>query len=586
MRNGTAMRSLRSTIVLVLVGYPVLAQSPGIRQFGAGCGGVPSAASVALAGPMRPGSSNAVSLANLPAGTVGSLVVGWSTTAWGANSLPFALAPYGMTGCQLLVAPEITVPFAATNNAATAPFSVPLNAAMVGQEAAFQALFVQPGLNPASVGTTSGLAARIAPMPATTTWVTTLSQFGITYTFAQPVRAGQFANGDWFVVGPASLVDMQPACTTLNGRVLHGAMIDPNPAVRDHGYDTDLYGPGNSALYHANLNVALGLSTASPLVLQPNHSLIKVVSNTDPSLLPQIRTCSVLTCLAEAPPADSFRPPYAGTDHQVVYDTTMLDWNTLGALAPASGQPHIATEAAKFERPWLDHCPGWVSRYMHPIENMQDYGRDFTADYGQAALLCNLNVTQAERRLLLIRLVQIGIDFWGNVRNGCRWEGVGGHGSGRKLPILFAGKVLHDPDMLAVGQNYRSYRNLNGTWVGCFGEDCQTFYVEQTSASQINWGYGSYSTAELGLAEWGFSHVDWPNNDHEPWSYDSYRRCCTANAWISEVLVARVMGLVTAWNHAPLFAYMDRYTQVEPHGWTREWLPWTGAMWDLHRPNY
>jgi hypothetical protein len=575
--------TLTAALVLCGLGHT---QAPGITSFGTGCGGQGGPATLTLGSALRPGYASSLQFSHLPAGSVACLLAGWSVAQWGSQPLPIALSAWGMPGCQLLVSPDVALAFSTGAGTVNSSIAMPLAPSIVGIEMGLQSMFVQPGLNPVNLGMSQGVRARIAPLPASTSLVTSIAQFGVTYTFAQPVRAGQFANGDWFVVGPATLVGMQPPCTTVNGRVLNGAMINPDASVRDHGYDTDLYGPGNSALYHASLNVALGLSASQPRILQPNQSLIKVISNTDPSLLPQIRTCSVLTCVAQVPPADSFRPPYAGVDHQVVYDTTMLDWSALGSLAPATGQPHIPTEALAFERPWLDHCPGWVSRYVHPIENMPDYGRDFTALYGQAALLCNLNVTQAERRTLLIRLVQIGIDFHGNVENGCKWEGVGGHGSGRKLPILFAGALLHDAGMLAVGQNYLSYRDVNGNWVGHFGEDCQTFYVAQTSSTQINFGYGGYTSNELGMPEYGFSHVDWPSNDHEPWGQDSYRRCCTANAWIGEILCARVMGLRTAWNHPALFDYMDRFTQTEPPGWTREWLPWTGRMWDMHRASY
>lgn len=580
------MRISASVVLGLFLGAALSAQVPGITTYGTGCGGQGGPATVSLSAALRPGYSSTVRLGNLPNGAFTCLMIGWSRRQWGVTPLPLPLGAVGMSGCQLLVSPDLIVSFVAGQGSVSGNLQVPMIAALVGLELNFQSLFVQNGLNATNLGLSHGLMARIAPLPTPTNLVTSLTQFGITYTFAQPVRAGQFANGDWFVVGPAPLADMQPPCATVNGRVVNGAMINPDPSVRDHGYDSGLYGPGNTALYRPTLNVALNLSASNPLVLQPNQSLVKIISNQNTALLPHIQTCSVLTCVAETPPVDSFRPPYAGPDHQVVYDVGMIDWNALGSLQPASGQPHIGTEAAKFERPWLDHCPGWVSRYMHPIDNMPDYGRDFTALYAQGALLCNLNVSQAERRTLLIRLVQIGIDCWGNVENGCKWEGVGGHGSGRKFPILFAGALLHDQAMLAVGQNYRSYRLPNGSWSGHFGEDCQTFYVAETAPGVVNFGHGGYSQAHVGLAEWGFSHVDWPNNDHEPWNFDSYRHCCTGNAWIGAILCTRVMGLVDEWNHPPLFEYMDRFAQAQPAGWTREWLPWTGSMWNLHRPNF
>ncbi|MCA8976177.1 MAG: hypothetical protein KDC98_15760 [Planctomycetes bacterium] len=468
----------------------------------------------------------------------------------------------------------------------TAAFGLPLVSGLVGQELAMQVAVFSPTANSVGLAWSKGLAAHIGPMPTATSMVSSISQFGITYQFAAPVQAGRFVNGDWFVIGPARITAMTPPCTTVSGRVLNGAMINPDPSTQDHGYDSGLYGSGNGHLYLPALNVALGLSASIPITLQPNQCLIKVISNTDPAFVPQIRTCSVLTCLAVVPAGGSFRPPYAGPDHEVRYDTSHLDWNVLSALQPAAGMPVIATEEAQFQRPWLDHSPGWPSRYMHPVENMPDYGRDFSAAYNQATLLCNLALTRAERRTLLIRLVQIGIDFWGNVKNGCYWEGVGGHGSGRKWPILFAGRLLHDADMLNVGHTHRSYRNQDGSFEIHFGEDGQTFYVEQTGANQWNWGYGGYTQQHVGLPEFGFSHVHWPLSDHEPWGQDPYRRCCTANAWIGGILCVHVMGLVQEWNHPALFDYMDRFTVQEPHGWTREWLPWTGRMWDQYRSSY
>ena len=37
-----------------------------------------------------------------------------------------------------------------------------------------------------------------------------VSQYGITWTFARPARVGQFINGDWYVVGPATVAALDP----------------------------------------------------------------------------------------------------------------------------------------------------------------------------------------------------------------------------------------------------------------------------------------------------------------------------------------------------------------------------------------
>jgi hypothetical protein len=38
-----------------------------------------------------------------------------------------------------------------------------------------------------------------------------ISEYGITWTFEKPARSGQFVNGDWYVVGPVTVVKIDPA---------------------------------------------------------------------------------------------------------------------------------------------------------------------------------------------------------------------------------------------------------------------------------------------------------------------------------------------------------------------------------------
>jgi len=572
--------------VVLVAGNGAVAQAAG-RALAAGCGG-PAGRAVALAitPAMQPGHTSTLAIDHLVPNQLALLLLGTSRTSWSGLPLPLPLAGLGMPGCELSVAPELSLMFPTGAGNVASTFLVPAQPALVAQRLFLQVMFGQPGLNPAALGTSSAFEARIAPLPTPTAPVTSITQHGITFYFAVPVAAGQFVNGDWFVLGPASLVGMSPPCVTVNGRVMNGAMIDPDPSTLLHGYDQGLYGPGNEARYQDALNVALNLDPNQPRLLTPGHSLIKVISNTDPTLLPQLHTCAVLTVLAEAPPQGSFRPPYAGTDHTVRHDEHMLDLSRLQALPPAAGMPGLLQQLPKFERPWLDHGPGWPTRYMHPVANMPDYGRDFASLFNEAALQCNTSAPLSERRQLAIRLVQIGIDFFGNVRGGAYWEGVGGHGSGRKFPILFAGALLGDPAMSAVGVDYPSVRRLDGTYTVHFGEDAQTFYVQQTAPQQFNWGYGGYTAAELGMPEWGFSHAHSPSGDNVSWTGNNYRQCCTVNGWIGAVLCARIMGLRQAWQHPALFDYTDRYTQIHSSGWMRSWSPWVGGMWDLYRASH
>lgn len=538
-------------------------------------------ASVTVDPPMRPGWHSVIRIAALPPNQAAVLLIGTSASDWLGVPLPLSLGPLGLSGCDLYVSPDMTIGFPTGVGRAAAAFSVPAHPALAAQPLFFQAVSNQPGLNSAGVAYGRGYATRIEPFAASTSWRTSISQHGITFTFAQPTRCGQFVNGDWFVIGSPQVVAMSPPCTTVGGRVIHGAMINPDPSTQNQGYDTDLFDPQHYS--HAR-NVAWNLSPSNPLQLQPNQSLIKSISNLNSALVPALKTCAVLTVLDRIPQQGAFRPPYAGSDHRVRHDVRMIDWNQLHSLPAPAGRPDATAWATKFERPWLDHAPGWKVRYLHPADNMPDYGRDLASLYNEGALMCNTDLTSAEKQALAVHLVQIGIDFYANKKGGAFWKGIGGHGSGRKMPILFAGALLGDQAMLNVGYDYPSVRNLDGSYTTHFGEDSQTFYVEQTSATEINWGYGGYGAQHLGMPEFGHSHVHSPNLDVVGWTTNSYRLCCTANAWIGAVLCARMMGLVDEWSHPALFDYTDRYVTIETVGWTKAWSGWCGDMWDTYRP--
>ena len=421
-----------------------------------------------------------------------------------------------------------------------------------------------------------------------------VGQWGITWQFDHAYQVGQFCNGDWWVVGPVHIVSISPPTQNVSGRTINGSMINPDTTGMN-GYDSTLYGQyaTSTRQYSTSLNVALGVSPINHLVLQPSTSLISCISQMTPAAngsASEIATAAVLTVLATAPPADAFRPPYAGTDKTIRHRESDLDYNALADLPPVSGAPSLSSTANEFARVWLDHCAHWTSGHIHPVQNMPSYYRDFTSWTGTAGLLLNSNFSNAQKRDLLVRFVQVGIDWYGNIQAGAIW-GVNGHCNGRKFPILFAGKVLNDAGMLAVGtqhplQFYGPDNPANRPPV--FSEDGQVFYVAQTSPGVYNWGYGGYTATNLGMPEWGNFHAEGGSqgisSDNVLWDANSYRRCCSANGWVGTTLTMRAMGLQSAWNNPAFFDYMDRYVQIEPDGeWTESWVSWHADMWRAYR---
>ena len=216
---------------------------------------------------------------------------------------------------------------------------------------------------------------------------------------------------------------------------------------------------------------------------------------------------------------------------------------------------------------------------------MEDYGRDIADQVGVAALMLHLNSSNAQKRTLLIRLVQIGIDNYGVIDDGgqLNWQSSAGGMSGRKWPILFAGLMLGDPVMSQIGFD----PNVE------FGEDGQTFVVEETSPGVYNNGYGNYNASFVGLPEWGTAHTWKPWDDKSAWSgpsADPYRICCTANAWWGQLLAAYIMGAKPLWNHDVLFDYQERYYTENVSrgitGWELFWNDFHKEMWQRYRDNY
>jgi hypothetical protein len=175
-----------------------------------------------------------------------------------------------------------------------------------------------------------------------------------------------------------------------------------------------------------------------------------------------------------------------------------------------------------------------------------------------AGLLLTLNFTEEQKESLLVYLTQYGIDLYGLVEQGhTGWQAHGGHGTGRKFPIVLAGMMLNEENMKSVQAN--------------FGEDMQTIWVTETPPAGTyikSWHvnpetvvYGGHVgiNGESVNPGWGpYEHLApsaWKNTLGE-----SYRRCCTSVSWVGEALAARLIpGMQQAWNHEQFFYYVDRW---------------------------
>ncbi|MBX3744453.1 MAG: hypothetical protein KF833_04020 [Verrucomicrobiae bacterium] len=455
--------------------------------------------------------------------------------------------------------------------------------------------------------------------PAPTTPQRSVSQHGITWTFDRDVPVGRFINGDFYVVGPVTVVALDPRTlvgpevpeSELGTRekarvrnatwVRNGSMRNP-PARPEVAYDS-----GVRNYFKPDL------LAVPPIRLQPGDRLVSTISfkvGEEPNFPyhggrgsrehhdnSPIRVAAVLTCLAQAQPADAFRPSYGDSEARI-YLGRNLRRDLLPRLPPPPETPDLDVWLRVFERPWINTC---FFGFDQPMENMPHYGQWVGQAQSMGGLLLMLDLDPAKKEQLMIRMVQVGIDYWGLVRNGHRgWPGWGGHGSGRKFPIVLAGLLLGDPEMAAPSRTFPKVE---------FGEDNQTLYGEGwTGARALFAGHSGIQRAS-GTAErphWGpYEHLHPSQWTAQQRQSEAYRRANTSSSWVGQALTLRLLRAEQAWDHPAFFDYVDRWMtdpndrdhrlEIMRHhpGFNLDdrarhthqgnaWEPFVRSMWDRH----
>ncbi|MGB3209086.1 MAG: hypothetical protein WBB19_00125 [Desulforhopalus sp.] len=419
-----------------------------------------------------------------------------------------------------------------------------------------------------------------------------IHQHGITWTFAEPVEYGQFANGDYWVLDSGagvSIVQIEPLSTEISGRIMHGSMV--NPSNSKNGYDSSIA----QIQFDPSLNVGRPageeLSVNNPLVIHDDSSLVSTRTHRDPAKRPQLVDAAVLTVLKTAPPSGSFRPPYAGNDKIPRWNISDIKWHLLPRLPNSliSNQPDLELLASKIERVWLDHGGGiWTGRYLHPSNNMPDYGRDMANVTGDIALALLFDFDRTTLTPLMISFLQLGIDWYGVTESmsnilevstqGGLWMGGGGHGHGRKWPIAFAGIMFNDTDIL---------KYADASVYPIFQEEQQFFYVTQADVDQQRYTVDGrprvpYASTMIGEAEWGEQHLNAPQRDGSNW--DASYRDIVSKSIASHALAATIMNTKGIWKWDSFFDYQDRWAKYRKEtGQTITYSSFADEVWATFR---
>jgi hypothetical protein len=451
------------------------------------------------------------------------------------------------------------------------------------------------------------------------TKVESVSQFGITWTFDKASPIGRYVNGDYYVVGPVTVIRVDPPAL-IGPQVPEGEVSETERKIVRHGYfvrNGSMLNPPPSratALDSGIRNYFKPERLAKvPVKMAPGDCLLSSISlkKGERARFPYhsegvrgehdnspVKTAAILTCVDSPQPEDAFRPAYADRSRKL-YLARNLKRDLLPGHPLTKDSPNILQWIRVFERPWVNPC---FFGFEHPMENMPHYGQWVGQAMSMAGLTLMLDYNREQKERLLVGMVQVGIDYWGLVRNGhTGWEGWGGHGSGRKFPIVLAGVMLGDDDMASPTRTYPKAQ---------FGEDNQTMFGEGwTGATALFAGHSgiNHATAKVPRPQWGpYEHLHPSKWNRSHLQSESYRRANTSCSWVGQALALRMLGAEKHWNHDPFFAYVDRW-MTEPNdaahraeimkyhpkagftdrarfafqGYTAE--PFVKTMWDRHR---
>lgn len=377
-----------------------------------------------------------------------------------------------------------------------------------------------------------------------------ITQGAITWHFDKAYEAGQFANGDYWVVGPVTIDSISPSVVN-DAYGLH------------HGWEVNPIVSGNQGFEQRALSFSAALIPALPYNAQPGMSIVKSISNkmgTNPNPPYEVvLTAAVLTVVNAVPPDSGktlFRPPYVGTS-KPYYSVDSMRTKLLPSLAPVTVTLTLASIVTGFQRVQLDHKGGAMGRYIHPFQNIPDYGADIGQRNGDALLRLMLNDPIEQKKPALIHFLQYGIDIYHMYLLGQRWPDGGGHRPGQKIVLAFTAVMLNDQAMMDSVKAMTAKEFLS--------EDKTVFWSSKANNGQ---GMVLVGLREREESYWGYLNGQGGNqNIRDPYGYidggnapGAYQLCCLSQPWKGEALAVHLMpSLKPVFNNQYLLDYVDRW---------------------------
>jgi hypothetical protein len=252
----------------------------------------------------------------------------------------------------------------------------------------------------------------------------------ITWVFNKEYTIGQFASGDWWVLGPVTIDSINPPFDGEN----NGWEI--NPIVDgDQGFQSGCEGDG----FNPSLVPPL------PYTADPTNGVLSIVKTTATgNEVPCIKDAVVLTVVKDIPPGNGstvFRPPYVG-NKKPFYNVDDIKKELLPRYEPIQNMPTLNYIASRFSKLQMDHKKGALGRALRPLNNMDNYQADNTVDQNEAALRFMIEEPYQNKKQALINYLQFGIDKIYTVFLGQTWPDGGGHQPGHLIVLSFAATLL------------------------------------------------------------------------------------------------------------------------------------------------
>ncbi len=379
-------------------------------------------------------------------------------------------------------------------------------------------------------------------------------------------QVGRYVGGFPFVIlpeGGVRITAVDPPSVEVEERQMHGLEVVDLTLISEglptnmgpirQGADGRDCAPYLDIAYDPALNVDPG-ATGDPLDITEPCCLVKTVSRNEDEISTTASDTATLFrapvfLIDHTPETDSLPPPLGSAPLVSRFVKTDIDFDLLPAVTLPGSAPSAADVLARFR--WLRQMQmpnrsggEWYTSYMAE----RHYASHSAAEFATACLLmcCDLSdYGSGLDEMLAIYAVIHGQNVLEAAKAGAdfSWNsGLGGILAGHKLPLLVAGLLTGDEEMLEWADSQQ-----HDIWA----EDRQTLYVTQGHVDNYD-----YEPGDLGMPEWMQNPVKYPPaNTRNPSAV--YRNIFFVHCF-GAAAVAHLLGGVNAWNHPPFFDYCER----------------------------